>query len=83
MGGLKKRLDAIRAGFAKQVPVEVKEVMDRATDDLRESGIISSIPKVGNTLEPFELADADGTMVSSADLLETGPLVVTLYRGVW
>ena len=29
------------------------------------------------------LPDPDDVMISSAELLENGPLVVTFYRGIW
>jgi peroxiredoxin len=31
----------------------------------------------------FALSDADGTIVTSSELLAKGPLVLTFYRGVW
>ena len=31
----------------------------------------------------FMLPDPDDVMISSAELLEDGPLVVTFYRGIW
>lgn len=38
---------------------------------------------VGQRVPAFELPDAEGNLVSSADLLAKGPLVVTFYRGSW
>lgn len=38
---------------------------------------------VGQQVPAFELPDAEGNLVSSADLLAKGPLVVTFYRGSW
>ena len=29
------------------------------------------------------MSDPDDVMISSAELLENGPLVVTFYRGIW
>jgi hypothetical protein len=83
MSTLQERLDRIRAGFEKQAPAEAKAVMHRATEDLQASGILSRIPKVGDSLPDFELPDTEGTTVRSADLLGRGPLVVTYYRGLW
>ena len=34
-------------------------------------------------LPDFVLPDADGALVSSAELLSIGPLVLTFYRGIW
>ena len=83
MSKLQDRLDRMREGFHKQAPESVTTVMRRATDDLRESGIVSRIPAVGDTLPDFELPDTDSTPVRSADLRADGPLVVTFYRGWW
>ena len=38
---------------------------------------------VGQQVPAFELPNAEGNLVSSADLLAKGPLVVTFYRGSW
>ncbi|MEL7029388.1 MAG: peroxiredoxin-like family protein, partial [Pseudomonadota bacterium] len=38
---------------------------------------------VGDVLPAFSLPNQDGAAVSSAALLEKGPLVVSFFRGVW
>ncbi len=40
-------------------------------------------PADGDVLPPFLLPDENGRLVSSAELLATGPLVVTFNRGNW
>ena len=83
MSTLQSRLDHIKAGFLEKAPEDAKTIMARATQDLRESGILARIPAAGDALPPFELPDTAGNLVRSADLLEQGPLVLTVYRGVW
>ena len=83
MSTLAEKLDRIREGFAKEAPEAALTLMHRATDDLRASGILDRIPKVGDALPAFELPDTEGNTVRSADLLEAGPFVVTFYRGLW
>ena len=83
MSTLQERLDRIKAGFVSQAPQEVLQVMAGAEEELRSSGIMSRIPAQGSRLEPFQLADTAGQLVSSADLLSRGPLVLTVYRGAW
>ena len=83
MSTLQERLDRIREGFHKQAPESVISVFSRVTEDLRASGITSGIPAVGDPLPPFELPDTEGNTVRSADLLARGPLVLTVYRGLW
>ena len=83
MSTLQESLDRIRAGFKEKAPAAALEVMHNATEDLRNSGIMDRIPRAGDTLAPFELKDTDGTLVSSEDLLKSGPLVISFYRGGW
>ena len=57
--------------------------MGRATQELRESGIMDRTIKVGDKLPPFTLKNANGEDVSSADLLAKGTVVLTVFRGHW
>jgi len=83
MGTLQEKMEEIREGFEKEAPDDAVAVMHRATEDLRESGILERIPEPGDRLPPFALADTEGRTVRSEERLEEGPLVVTFYRGVW
>lgn len=80
---LAERLEAIRQGADKRIPLDKRAIMHRATANLRASGIIDSVIKVGDPLPPFMLKNALGQEVRSADLLATGPLVLTVFRGSW
>ena len=57
--------------------------MHRATADLRASGIMDHVIKVGDRLPLFTLKNAFGKEVRSEDLLAAGPLVLTVFRGSW
>jgi peroxiredoxin len=57
--------------------------MHRATEELRTSGIMDGVIKIGDRLPAFALPNAYGQQVTSADLLAKGPLVLTFYRGSW
>ena len=81
---LQGKLDALRAEFeTKLAPPSVVEALHRSTKELIASGIAERALKAGDVAPNFNLPDADGTSVSSNDLLARGPLVVTFYRGVW
>ena len=80
---LKEKLDAIREGAAKMIPPAAFATMQRATEDLRRSGILDGVIKVGDRLPAFALANARGQRVASADLLAQGPLVLSIFRGHW
>lgn len=80
---LADRLAATRAASAQRIPPERAAIMHRATEDLRRSGILDRIVKVGEPAPSFALANHDGQRVASADLLARGPLVVSFFRGSW
>lgn len=85
---LQSKLDAFKADFEAgkppyNVPPSVIETMHRATSELIASGAAARALKAGDKAPAFTLKDPDGNPVSSADLLATGPLVVSFYRGVW
>lgn len=85
---LQSKLDAFKADFEAgkppyHVPSSVIETMRRATAELIASGAAEQALKAGDTLPAFSLADPEGNIVSSTDLLARGPLVISFYRGVW
>jgi peroxiredoxin len=85
---LQAKLDAFKADFEAgkppyNVPYSVIETMHRATAELVASGAAARAIKAGDKAPDFTLTDPDGRLVSSADLLARGPLVVSFYRGVW
>ena len=80
---LAERLDAIREAGAKRVPVEKRAVMGAATQALRDSGIDDGFIKAGDRLPEFALGNARGQVVRSADLLNRGAVVLTVFRGHW
>ena len=80
---LAEQLDVIRAGAAKRIPEQTQELMHRATQELEDSGIADRVIRVGDKLPSFNLPNQYGDMVSSAELLDVGPLVLTVYRGLW
>lgn len=80
---LQEKLDQMKADFETKAPAEALEVMHRATEDLKNSGILDSCLKKGDASPKFTLADPTGAEISSSVLLEKGPLVVSFYRGGW
>src|SRR5215510_6968466 len=39
--------------------------------------------RVGDGIPVFSLPNTSGVSVSSTELLEPGPLIITFYRGIW
>jgi hypothetical protein len=80
---LAEQLANFRRGFEERTPSEVIEQIHRATEELRNSGILKHVLKAGDRAPEFTLPDANGVVVSSADLLRNGPLVISFFRGKW
>jgi len=80
---LQDKLNEYKVQFESTLPPEAIAIMHRATDDLRHSGIMERVLKIADHAPEFALPNAQGQIVSSAQLLEKGPLVVSFYRGVW
>ena len=85
---LQQQLDAFKATFESGAPPynvsrERIEIMHRATEELRRSGLAERALKVGDLAPTFELDNQDGQLVRSVDLLAEGPLVITFFRGHW
>ena len=79
-----QELDEARDHYRNNVlPAEKLEIMDRATNDLIDSGSRVQALKEGNRVEDFILMDAHGSPVRLQQLLSGGPVVVAFYRGGW
>lgn len=88
MASLQQRLDEYKKAFESggpplNAPHEVIETMHRATAELKASGIEDSALKVGDQAPNFTLLNQDHLQVSSTNLLQQGPLVVSFFRGHW
>ena len=80
---LKEKLDAIREASSKRIPPDRQSIMHRATSDLRASGIMDRIVKVGQPMPAFAGQAHDGRTISSGALLAHGPLLLSFFRGHW
>jgi len=81
---LQEKLDAFRTKFETEVaPPEVVALMHRVTAQLIASGQVDRALKAGDRAPVLTLPDADGNAISSGDLTEKGPLILTFYRGMW
>jgi peroxiredoxin len=72
-----------KAKMAQYVPAATLEVHARVIAELRARGLAERALAVGEKAPAFTLPDHNGTLVSSADLLNTGRLVVCFFRGRW
>lgn len=80
---LQEKLDAMREMSKTRVPAEARAVMERSINDLRASGIMNRVARVGQTAPDFTLPSAEGRSVSLTELRAHGPVVLSFYRGRW
>ena len=80
---LQDKLDETKKQLKSNIPPEALTIMHRAADNLRHSGIMDRVLKAGDPAPEFILPNEHGQMVSSSELLNKGPLVVSFYRGAW
>lgn len=88
MASLQSRLDEFKQAFESgappyNAPHEAIETMHRATAELKASGIEDRVLRAGDRAPDFTLFNQDHVEVSSAGLLQKGPLVVSFFRGHW
>jgi hypothetical protein len=80
---LQARLDAIREASRTRIPPEERAVMQDHVSELRASGIMDRVVRVGQPAPDFTLPDAAGAPVALAGLRARGPVVLSFYRGRW
>jgi len=80
---LEAKLDAMRTAAKTRIPPEAQAIMQRSIDDLRASGILSRVVKVGARAPEFTLPNASGRPVGLREVLARGPVVLSFYRGRW
>jgi peroxiredoxin len=69
--------------IAKYVPPETQAVHARVIDELKANHLAENVLSVGQTAPSFQLRDHNGALVSSAELLNKGRLVICFFRGRW
>jgi len=77
------RLAEIRARGEAKRPAHVTAMMHAATEDLRASGILEGVARVGQRAPLFARPDLEGRTVHLRRLIERGPVVLSFFRGRW
>ena len=80
---LKEKIDDYKKQSAGKASPEMVEIMQRSTAELQATVPERALPQVGAKLPEFSLLDSSGNKVTSAELLKSGPLVMTFFRGMW
>jgi len=81
--GLQNKLDEYKKSFLERAKPQAVAVMQRATEDLKNSGILDKVLKAGESAPGFSLPDENGNRVELKGLLAQGPVVISFYRGAW
>ena len=80
---LRARMDAFKKDFENRAPKQALEIMHRATEELRSTGILDRTVKVGDKAPEFTLKNTKGQEISLVQLLSKRPVVLGFYRGRW
>lgn len=80
---LQTELDTFRDAWTQRVGPEIATLVARDIDELRKSGLLDRVARPGDRLPALTLPNAAGESVDLRSLAETGPLVITFYRGGW
>ena len=78
---LQDKLDEYKKSFLDKAPPEAVAVMQKATEDLKNSRILDKVLKTGESAPEFSLPNENGNLVELKSLLSQGPLVISFYRG--
>jgi peroxiredoxin len=62
---------------------DIRKAYEALVSDLERSGLIGQALKAGDAMPAFELPNVEGRLITSAELLEHGPLVLSFFRGGW
>lgn len=81
--GLQKEIKELNNWVVDNVPAETRELMTQATERLVQSGIVNNARQTGDKAPSFLLPNVNGEIISSANLLNDGPMVLSFYRGAW
>ena len=71
------------ADFKEKASPEMVRTIEEGIREVAASGVMESALKKGDKAPDFELPDATGKIVRLSDLLKSGPVVLTWYRGGW
>jgi len=80
---LQQQLDEFKVGFVANTPPDAQEKMEAAKQALADSGMLSGVPKEGDTLPEFTLPNQLNSPLSLSQLRANGPVLIVFYRGGW
>lgn len=82
-GALSQSLTQHRIERDRSMPARSLAILHAEIAGLAASGVTDHALRTGSSAPDFTLPDVDGQPVHLADLLASGPVVLTFYRGGW
>jgi peroxiredoxin len=80
---LTEDLANLSAQMQSKVPEDVQQMMEQAGLDLLNYGILDRTLKEGDKIPNFSLPNAIGKSIKIKEILKSGLLVISFYRGGW
>ena len=80
---LKVQLENLKVAAAKKFSPEIMKKMLNSRMAVENSGILDRTIRRGEIIPDFALQDAQEKSVFLNELRAHGPVLITLYRGVW
>ena len=80
---LTSQLDELKQQMAREIPKETLVTLGKALEEVGRTDIMSNSCKAGDQAPPFVLPNVTGRMISSAEILAQGHMVLSFYRGAW
>lgn len=83
MKNLSEQLAETAAQSREKIPADTRAIMNKATQDLKATGIEGRAIQTGETAPSFMLKNHLNKERNLEAMLADGPLVVSFYRGGW
>ncbi|MFY0677555.1 MAG: AhpC/TSA family protein [Neptuniibacter sp.] len=76
---IRKTIQQIKSSL----PTDLNILLEQGAGEISALDIIEQARKVGEYLPEFDLTNQYGKSRTLAELLQSGPLILTFYRGLW
>ena len=83
MPSFEGQAEALKEQMKNMAPADILAVFSKEAADLGLSDVAKNVLKPGSHAPLFTLPNATGALISLADALTKGNVVLTFYRGVW
>lgn len=80
---LEKQLEERLSASKKVIPAEKQAIMQNATNELQNIGILENTLHKGDKAPDFNLVNASNKKVKLSDILKEKVAIVSFYRGGW